>query len=238
MLADDGVSLVQSGVISPGIHLASTSLLKLIDFMADELPRWRDRSERKPATSETTLTSQFCAHMNSASRQSSWDFLQFRTEEPDEVVGGRKIDLVPAPSGCVVWINGRRHFDFDPLLPIECKRLPTPPGLKRDKFEYLYSRHSSTGGVDRFKEGHHGAGHVLGAMIGFIQDGAITPWEKKLLFWTKTLARAKIGGWAVADGIALHRHDASLGLGVLQSLHTRKAGLANIELRHLWIEMN
>lgn len=238
MLADDGVPLVQSGVISPSIHLASTSLLKLIDFIADELPRWRDRPERKPATSETTLTSQFCAHMNSASRQSSWDFLQFRTEEPDEVVGGRKIDLVPAPSGCVVWINGRRHFDFDPLLPIECKRLPTPPGTKRDKLEYLYSRYSSTGGVDRFKEGHHGAGHALGAMIGFIQDGTITPWEKRLLLWTNTLARAKIGGWAVADRIALRRHDAALRLGVLQSLHARNAGLGNIELRHLWIEMN
>lgn len=238
MLADDGVAQVQSGTISPSIHLASTSLLRLIDFIADELPKWRDRPERKPETAETVLTSQFCAHMNSASRRSSWDFLQFRTEEPDEVVSGRKLDLVPAPSGCVVWIDGRRHFDFDPLLPIECKRLPTPIGIKRDKLEYLYSRYSSTGGVDRFKEGRHGGVHALGAMIGFIQDGEIAPWEKRLARWIKTLARAKVGGWSVADRVTLRRYDAALRLGILQSLHTRSAGLGDIELRHLWIEMN
>ncbi|NMZ77304.1 hypothetical protein HBO32_29845 [Pseudomonas nitroreducens] len=238
MLADDGVVQVQSGMIGQGVHLASASLYALIDFIADELPKWRDRSDRRSESAETVLTSQLCAHMNSASRKSSWDFLQFRTEEPDESVAGRKIDLVPAPCGCTVWIDGRRHTDFDPLLPIECKRLPIPAGIKRDKLEYLYSRYSSTGGVDRFKAGRHGAAHMLGAMIGFIQEGAIAPWEKKMDLWTKALVRAKVGGWQKTDKITLHDHDSVRKLGVLKSSHVRNAGLADIELRHLWVEMN
>ncbi len=238
MLADDGIVQVQSGYLSKNIHLASASLLSLIDFIADELPRWRDRPERKHETAETALTSQFCAHMNSASRLSSWDFLQFRTEEPDELAAGRKIDLVPAPCGCVVWIDGRRHFDLDPLMPIECKRLPTPIGAKRDRLEYLYSRYSSTGGVDRFKAGRHGALHTLGAMVGFIQDGSIAPWEKKIARWTNALARARVSGWAHADRITIHKHDAAQRLAVLHSLHSRSGSLSDIQLRHLWIEMN
>lgn len=238
MLADYGTPQIQSGSIAKNFFLESTSLLKLIEFIADELPRWRDRPERKPATSETALTSTFCAHMNSVSRNSAWDYIQFRTEEPDDIAPGRKIDLVPAPSGCVVWIDGKKHYDFDPLLPIECKRLPTPSGAKRDKMEYLYSRYSSTGGVARFKAGHHGASHKLGAMIGFIQDEAILPWENKLSHWTNVLVRARSLGWLGADRISLSKHDAALKLGVLRSCHTRTGMLGTIELRHLWIELN
>lgn len=237
MLADEGTPQIQSGSITQSFFLESASLFKLIDFIASELPRWRDRPERKPETSETVLTSKFCAHMNSASRNSKWDYIQFRTEEADDVASGRKIDLVPAPCGCVVWIDGKKHYDFDPLLPIECKRLPIPRSTKRDKMEYLHSRYSSTGGVARFKEGHHGASHKLGAMIGFIQDEAILPWEERLSRWTSVLVRAKKLGWVGGDKIILSKHDATLKLGILQSRHSRVGGLASIELRHLWIEM-
>lgn len=228
---------MQSGSLADGIHLASSSLLRLIEFIADELPRWRDRPERKAVVSETALTSQLCAHMNSAARRSRWDFLQFRTEEPDEHASGRKIDLVPAPSDSIVWVNGRRHVDFDPLVPIECKRLPTPAGLNRDKREYLYSRHSSTGGVARFKAGHHGAVHTLGAMIGYIQSHSAPHWQMKLGWWIGALARGGISGWAASDQLTLERQDTAARLAILRSEHARLGSLTSIELRHLWIEM-
>lgn len=237
MLADEGEPRVQSGALAGGIHLAASSLLRLIEFVAEELPRWRDRPERNTVVSETALTSQLCAHMNSAARRSHWDFLQFRTEEPDETMAGRKIDLVPAPSDSVVWVEGRRHVDFDPLVPIECKRLPTPAGSSRDKREYLYSRHSSTGGVARFKAGHHGAAHALGAMIGYIQTGSATQWQVKLGRWIGALARGRIFGWTNADQLVLERQDCASRLVVLRSRHARLGSLGAIELRHLWIEM-
>lgn len=238
MLADEGKLRVQSGRLDAGIHLKGSSLLRLIDFIAGELPRWRDRPDRKPVKSETALTSQFCAHMNSAARRSRWDFLQFRTEEPDEVVASRKIDLVPAPSAATVWVDGRRHVDFDPLVPIECKRLPTPAGTNRDKREYLLSRYSSTGGVARFKEGHHGAGHMLGAMIGYVQAGSISQWHAKLGHWIGALSRAGVAGWSSADMLLLDRENGSARCALLRSQHARHGALAAINLRHLWIEMD
>ncbi|MBA4766343.1 MAG: hypothetical protein H2049_01740 [Porphyrobacter sp.] len=237
MLADEGEPRVQSGGITAGILLTGASLLRLIDFIAGELPLWRDRPDRKPVESETALTSQLCAHMNSAARRSRWDFLQFRTEEPDEVVAGRKIDLVPAPSDATVWVDGRRHVDFDPLIPIECKRLPTPTGTSRDKREYLFSRHSSTGGVARFKAGHHGAGHALGAMIGYVQAGSVSQWHAKLGHWVGALSRAKMAGWSSADMLLLDREDCAARFALLRSQHARQGALAAIDLRHLWIEM-
>lgn len=120
MLADLQDTIPQSGYLSKEVHLLATSRYELLNFIAGELPRWRDRSDRKVETAETALTSQLCAHLNSAARHSTgWDFLQFRIEEPDEQNKGRKIDLVPAPCAATVWIEGRRHTDFDTILPIE-----------------------------------------------------------------------------------------------------------------------
>src|SRR3546814_18725311 len=69
----------------------------------------------------------------------------------------------------VIWIEGRQYTEYQTLLPIECKRLPTPTGTDRDEREYLYSRFSTTGGVQRFKAGHHAALHARAAIDGYVQ---------------------------------------------------------------------
>lgn len=219
--------------------MPATSLYGLLDFISDELPRWRDRGDRKKETSETSLTSQLCAHLNSAARRSiGWDFLQFRTEEPDEQTKGRKIDLVPAPSDTTVWIEGRRHVDFDPLLPIECKRLPTPKDKDRDEREYVINRHASTGGIQRFKAGHHGASHKLGAMIAYVQQETRMFWNTRVAEWIKDLVESGQTGWTAQDLLQLDHDYETLQLIVFRSSHTRENDLPEIELRHLWIEMN
>lgn len=237
MLADEGTTRIHSGALAEGIHLAATSLISLLDYIAAELPIWRDRPERKVETAETALTSQLCAHLISRARHSSWDFLQFRVEEPDVVKKGRKIDLIAAPLGCVVWVEGRKHVDFDTLLPIECKLLPTPRGTGRDKREYLYNRHRSTGGVARFKAGHHGAAHAIGGMIAFVQRGSIPNWHTKIERWIGAMSRARVDNWTIGDQISLNLYEPSKGLAVLISRHGRAGELAPIDLRHLWIEM-
>ena len=122
MLANVPPASAQSGSFGRDLHLPATFLFELLDFIKDELPRWRDRNDRKKETSETSLTSQLCAHLNSATRRSSgWDILQFRTEEPDEQNKGRKIDLIPAPCDATIWVEGRPYIDFDMLLPIDRK---------------------------------------------------------------------------------------------------------------------
>lgn len=239
MLANLPHSSAQSGTLSTDLHLPATFRSELLDFIAAELPRWRDRPERKQEIAETSLTSQLCAHLNSAARHSAgWDILQFRCEEPDEQVKGRKIDLVPAPCGTTICIEGRRHTDFDPLLPIECKRLPTPDGGGRDEREYVINRRASTGGIQRFKAGLHGASHTFGAMIAYVQEDTAVLWNSRIAKWIQDLVNARQPGWSGNDLLNLERELTAERLAVFRSQHARNKGLGDIELRHFWLQMN
>jgi hypothetical protein len=222
MLADSPDALTKSGTLGRDVHLPATSRAALLDFVREQLPLWRDRPDRRTETAETTLTSQLCAHLNSAARHSGgWDFLQFRVEEPDEQRRNRRLDLIPAPCDACVWIEGRRHTDFDPLLPIECKRLPTPKDSERDEREYVVNRHASTGGIQRFKAGHHGAAHTFGAMIAYVQQETATFWDARVREWIQELVDSGEQGWTVKDFLQLQEDDSAQRIAVLRSSHKR-----------------
>jgi len=239
MLANFQHPTARIGSLGKDVLLPATSLYELLNFITDELPRWRDRPDRKRETSENALSSQLCAHLNSTARRSSgWDFLQFRREEPDEQAKGRTIDLVPAPCDATVWVEGRRHVDFDPLLPIECKRLPTPQEKGRDEREYVFNRYASTGGIQRFKAGHHGATHKLGAMIAYVQQETCMFWSTRVVEWINGLIENHQTGWSAKDLLHMEQDDTSRRIAVLSSSHTREEGLPEIHLRHLWIQTN
>ena len=51
----DNADNVQAGILDRSIHLPSTARHELIDFIAKELPRWRDHIDRPPSQAETTL---------------------------------------------------------------------------------------------------------------------------------------------------------------------------------------
>lgn len=239
MLANSLSSHAQTGALNKDVHLQMASLYELLNFIADELPRWRDRPELKGLSSETELTSTLCGHLNSAARHSTgWDFLQFRNEEPDEQQRRRKIDLVASPCGATVWVDGRRCTDFHTLLPIECKRLPTPKGNRRDEREYVINRKASTGGIQRFKAGHHGAKHTLAAMVAYVQDETAAIWQDRIITWIRELDSAANPGWSVKDLMHSESIDENAGLTIYRSTHTREKGLPDITLRHLWVEMN
>jgi hypothetical protein len=239
MLANSPEPLPQSGKLSDDLHKPATFLHEVLDFIAIELPQWRDRADRKTESAETLLSSGLCAHLNGAARNSiGFDILQFRVEEPDEQNRGRRIDLVPAPCGVEIVVEGRRHTDFDALLPIECKRLPTPTENNRDEREYVISQKSTTGGIQRFKAGHHGAGHSLGAMIGYIQAESPAFWHQHIGEWIGGLVSSGEPGWSQEDALELDSTDQTRRLTVLRSNHERGANSPKIELRHLWLEMN
>ena len=239
MLADHLDLMLPARGLDQNLHLPAGWRLSLLEFIAVELPVWRDDPRRPVETAETSLTTRLCAHMNSATRKSNgWDFLQFRIEEPDEVASGRKLDLVAAPSAAIIWIEGREYTQYTALVPIECKRLPIPANKSRDEREYLYSTLSSTGGIQRFKTGHHGAAQSVGAMIGYIQSQDVEYWVSKVQGWLENLVDAKIDGWAHDDQLSVTRRDDVAGLASLESCHRRKGGLSDIRLQHLWIQMN
>ncbi len=237
MFADDRALLQPVGQLSAGLHLPVEWRATLVGFIAGALPAWRDDPDRPPATAETVLTSQLCGFLNSATRKSQgWDCLQFRVEEPDEIVRGRAIDLVAAPSGVLIWIEGRQYTQYEALFPIECKRLPTPAGAGRDEREYLHSRHGSRGGVQRFKAGDHGAAHSRAALIAYLQAEDIGVWRQRVVQWIIDLS-AESADWTTDDMIHLSEHDPPLRMALLTSRHQRSRGLKAMDLDHLWIEM-
>ncbi|MDO8465336.1 MAG: hypothetical protein Q7S46_08815 [Gallionella sp.] len=239
MLANFLSTHAQTGTLGKDVHLQMASLYELLDFIADELPRWRDRPDRKNLSSETELTSQLIGHLNSMARLSTgWDFLQFRPEEPDERQRGRKIDIAASPCGATVWVEGRCCTDFDMLLPIECKRLPTPKGKDRDEREYAINRKATTGGIQRFKAGHHGGNHTLAAMIAYVQDETAAIWFDRVATWIKELNKSAHPGWSMNDLMHLEPDSKRAGLNIYRSSHTREKGLPDIKLRHLWVEMH
>src|SRR5260370_26233657 len=229
MLANSPDRLPQIGVLSGDVQKPGTFRNELLDFIGNELPAWRSRTDRKAETSETILTSQLCAHLNSATRHApGWDILQFRVEEADENQLSRKIDLVASPSSCAIVVEGRRHVDFDSLMPLECKRLPTPKKGGRDEREYVFCKDTTTGGIQRFKAGHHGSGHTLGAMIGYVQEGTCEGWNDSVAGWRKGLAGVE-AGWTDEDLLCSFQPDESRQSATLRSTHTRQNGLPPIE---------
>ena len=238
MLSDHAPS-ISSGRLDKEIHLPSTAKHELLDFIAEELPRWRDHPERPHRESETGLTEHLVDHLNSATYYSNdWSHVQFHPETCDELKPGRKIDLTVKPKAAVIFIGSRRHNQFEALFPIECKRLPTPKEKDRDEREYVITDPGTTGGIQRFKFGHHGATHSFAAMIAFVQENSFSHWESAVNGWISRLAKRPGLPWHLSDKLQTLRKDDDSKLCVLQSCHQRTGNLGEIELRHLWIEMN
>jgi hypothetical protein len=238
MLADGGEGLAHAGVLDGNIHLPGEWLSSLVAFIAAALPSWRDDPRRPSRTGETSLTAHLCGYLNGRTRHATgWDFLQFRREEPDEADARRSIDLIVAPSGSIVWLEGREYSEYRTLLPIECKRLPTPRRIDRDEREYLYSKFSTTGGVQRFKAGQHAAAHTRAAMIGYVQAEDIAFWTRQLNQWIEALVGEALAGWSDSDKLQIASHDIARRVAWLRSTHDRRAGLDPILLDHIWLVM-
>lgn len=231
---------VRSGGLDQDVHLPATVKLRLIEFIAAELPRWRDHPDRPPAQqAETKLTEHLCDHLNGATHQSAaWSHVQFRTEVGDEIQGGRTIDLAAKPCGVAIVIEGRRHSQFDQLFPIECKRLPTPREKGRDEREYVTTAPGTTGGVQRFKFGYHGASHSFAAMIAYVQENSFAEWLSRVNAWIRSLALEQDSAWTESDCLSELSRDAGEGVCVLYSHHERVGKLTELEVRHLWVKMN
>jgi hypothetical protein len=238
MLSDSPCS-VRSGRLDEGALPPSTSRRAILDFVASQLPGWRDHPERPKCQAETKLTEQLCEYLSSASYQSGdLNHIQFRTETGDETRANRKIDLSIKPRVALV-VEGRLHNIFDAILPIECKRLPTPSGTDRDEREYVFNQHASTGGIQRFKAGHHGASHELAAMIGYVQEETCSFWTARVKEWIGALVALNQAGWSAKDLPRVVRSDAVRRIMVLSSSHSRAGGSTPmIEVCHLWIQMN
>jgi hypothetical protein len=239
MLADTfdrSYGALAEGVIDPG-----TILVRILEFVTEQLPFWREHPRRRPAQSERVLSDQLCDHLNGAARE-TLDYIHFRTEVP--IQGSRSIDIAAKWRHVdeVVVIDGTEYGHFDTLVPFECKRLPTPTDRDRDEREYVVTRPGLTaGGIQRFKIGAHGSEHLLAGMIGFIQEGDALHWHAQVNRWIAEQA-SREADWA--DEQLLSLRDPSqrptntwpnADVYCLRSTHRRHSERQSIELFHLWI---
>lgn len=210
----------------------------LLDFIAGELPVWRDLVHRQIVTQETRLTDQLCSHLQSATVATAWDCVQFRTEVPDEIKGNRTIDFAAKSKNSELIVGGIRYTPLDTLLPIECKRLPTPKdNKKRDEREYVFTAPKKQGGIQRFKHGLHSAVHDFAAMIGYVQENTCSHWFGQVNGWISDLATSHGPIWSLADQLQCIPAAQVSGVMRMSSNHTRINGQLDIVLEHLWVEI-
>tara|TARA_Y100001933_G_scaffold140970_1_gene139876 strand:- start:11549 stop:12265 length:717 start_codon:yes stop_codon:yes gene_type:complete len=238
MLADRGAKGPVAEGLRAGLHLPATQFRKLFAFVGAALPFWRDDDLRTPETAEDALSDQLCDYLNDAARSvPGFDAFKFQRETRDDRNRGRNIDITAKPSCCSIWIGDRHYSPYDIFLPIECKRLPTPVGSKRDSREYLFSSNSSSGGIQRFKDGAHAPNHAFAAMIGYVQEQDIPHWQRELGKWIDELSATAAPLWSAKDRLELEHHDAGSRHATFRSNHSRANGLSDIAVCHLWVEM-
>lgn len=255
MLADEMRRSCGGGAIRGGVVYPNALRVRIVEFVARCLPAWAEHPLRPPGDSERLLCDQLCSHLNSEARR-VFDIVQFTPETPDDSASGRSLDIGVKPIGVdsQMSVDGRLYSQFDVVLPIECKRLPTPKGPRRDEREYVISRGGRTvGGIQRFKYGLHGASHKLAVMIGFIQSETATHWLRAVNEWIheEALRDSSWTGERVIECFALpndaFRDDGLAPLSFeglaarvarLVSIHRRVDHDASIEIQHMWISVN
>lgn len=224
-----------SGRITSGIKLRE-SVLEIINFISVQLPLWRDDPERDDIQSEHKLNSQLCDYLDSRARQ---DLPMFRFHHEEEQLDIRRVDLSAKPIEKVI-IEAQTFNKYDPVLVIECKRLPAPSSDREKEYVSGQSKDKITGGIQRFKLCLHGAKHNLAAMVGYIQDEGGAAWIETINKWIKELAVKPIGDgcvWSDDKILYLLENNTETGIIKCNSKHGRIDNNNDIEIYHIWISM-
>jgi hypothetical protein len=162
----------------------------------------------------------------------------FFHEEPQ--VGRRSADLSASPVEAT-RLEAKAYTIYDPILTIECKRLPAP-SKDREK-EYVTGGPERNGGIQRFKLGLYSTEHNLAVMIGYVQQHDGHHWRKQVNGWISELAAGPSSDecvWTKSECLESIEENKADGLSIHRSIHNRVAPASSneIEIRHLWIVMD
>jgi hypothetical protein len=209
---------------------------RTLEFISTNLPPWRDDPDRSIETAEEELNAQLSNFLQ-AKATHEFPMVQFQHEQRQ--TGRRRVDLSAKPT-CPLIICGTYYSIYKPFLVIEGKRLPAPDKLRER--EYLTGGDFKSGGIQRFKLGLHGKDHDKVVMIGYVQSGRFSEWEKQLNEWIVALADSKESGsekWGkdeILSGLIENRRSK---ICRMRSVHARRIGIlsSTVEIVHLWITM-
>ncbi len=228
---DQGYGRISSGLAN------NTLIERTLDFVHNELPMWRDDPTRAVEEAEERLNAQLCKFLNVASRH-RFPMIHFAHEEKQ--TADRRVDIAAAPNEGQ-FIGETYHTIYNPFVVFEGKRLPSPTRDREQ--EYVTGEAKSSGGIQRFKLGLHGAKHKIAAIIGYIQNGSPSEWLERINRWIFALdGRACATGetWKADEQIVELVYDSSKGVSQGSSRHKRIGSVVSDEvaIRHLWIQMN
>ncbi len=226
-----------SGRITSGIGHRTLSL-RTIDFVRQQLPAWRDDPNRPDEESEPKLNMQLCKFLDSRARN---DFPMVRFDHEEYQGGHRSVDLSASPVETVV-IGARQHTIYEPILVLECKRLPAPSRDRQREYITGGTEHQS-GGIQRFKMGLHGADLDIAAMIGYVQERSVDEWHREINGWISELCNGTMEDgcvWRRSELLELQGKDTPNGIARYRSVHRRNGHIScsEILIHHLWIAMN
>ena len=164
----------------------------------------------------------------------------FGHEEPQ--ASHRHADVSALPSESVV-IKARPHTIYDPVLVIECKRIPAPSEDREREYVTGTDPKKLSGGIQRFKLGQHGGQMDMAAMVAYVQEGIPHQWLQKVNDWILELVDKPIGDgcpWSTDDILKEMQEYTSNDVASYHSVHDRSGTVTSsrIELHHLWIMMH
>jgi len=229
--------LGSSGRITSGLK-PNAIPLEIVAFIRQQLPAWRDDPGRPDGDSEPVLNPQLCRFLNVRAR-SEFPLFTFGHEEPQ--ASGRHIDLSASAVESIV-IEAQPYTKYDPVLVIECKRIPAPSKKREKEYVTGVKADETTGGIQRFKLGHHGARLNMVAMIGYVQADTPSHWLEEINAWILELACNPLGDGCTWDETEILKgipDDESQGVFSHRSVHKRTVNSAKdeVEIQHLWIMM-
>lgn len=240
MIADETHSTSAIGSPDAALLDADAFHYAIVHLIEQELPVWRDRPQRPPFQDEPRMNQSLCLHLNRAARHSGFDSIEF-IQEPIQS-GSRRGDIGVMAEGTIA-VEGRDYWDFVQLLPIECKRLPTPPDSRRSDCEYVHGLPGSrVGAIERFKHGLHGPRNQRAMIIAYVQEQTIEHWMGAINARLNELASDSVddGLWVPVEKLIPHANT-NAELHKLHSTHkriTKNSGADFIEIAHLWLQMN
>lgn len=240
MIADEQQSPTFIG--SPDSELLDADAFHhtIVAFIDHHLPVWRDRADRPPVTDEPRLNETLCDHLDCAARH-SFDVIRF-SHEPYQTPG-RAADLAVKPGRQIV-VEGIGYSEFEQLLPIECKRLPTPADNRRSDCEYVHGLEGHrTGAIERFKHGLHGPSNNRALIVAYVQGNDFKHWEGVINQRLQKQANDGVdqGLWAPFEILTTVPSKTSTGCQKFESIHRRvqpPAASPQVKIEHLWVSMN
>ena len=219
----------------PAVDIECDNLIdQTIEFIRDSLYPWKNDPDRQQVKAEKKLNGKLADFLSSKAA-TLFPMVFFRHEQDQGEQ--RSVDLAAKPNQPVV-IHGVRHSIYQPVIVIECKRLPAPSN-DRER-EYVTGENGAiTGGIQRFKLGAHGAEHDTAVIVGYVQENSPQDWHPIINGWISDLSESNSEAWSSDEKLGAFTTYNSGALLESTSTHPRvkECKSPRIKIHHFWIQM-